>query len=174
MEMPKLFLGETPKLRLRSGISLSALLLLAISSFSAYAQDTSNRGRKYKAPPPTAHISIAVIKDANGKPIENAAVVFHLTGEEGKGNMEMKTNEEGKAVIDVVPIGDTMRLQVVAEGFQTYGQDYKIDTDAKEITVRLKRPQAQYSTYAKANPATNSGTQSSAPQQNPTQTPPKQ
>jgi len=172
--MSKLSFRETPKSQFRSGISLSALALLAISSFSAHAQDTSNRGRKYKAPPPTAHISVAVVKDANGKPIENAAVVFHLTGEEGKGNMEMKTNEEGKAVIDVVPIGDTMRLQVVADGFQTYGEDYKIDTDTKEITVRLKRPQSQYSTYAKATPATNSGSQSSAPQQNTTQTPPKQ
>ena len=74
---------------------------------------------------------MAVVKDANGKPIENAAVVFHLTGEEGKGNMEMKTNEEGKAIIDVIPIGDTMRLQVIADGFQTFGQDYKIDTDTK-------------------------------------------
>ena len=41
--------------------------------------------------------------------------------------MEMKTNEEGKTIIDVIPIGDTMRLQVIADGFQTFGQDYKIE-----------------------------------------------
>jgi hypothetical protein len=87
------------------------------------------------------------VKDTNGKPIPNAAVIFHMVGEEGKGNMELKTNEEGKAVIEVIPIGDSVTLQVIASGFQTFGQDYKIDTDAKEITVRLKRPQGQYSAY---------------------------
>jgi hypothetical protein len=171
--MSKLLFKETPKSHFRSRITLSALVLLAISSLFAHGQDDS-RGRKYKAPPPTAKVSIAVVKDANGKPIENAAVVFHLSGEEGKGNMEMKTNEEGKAIIDVVPIGDTMRLQVIANGFQTYGDDYKIETDTKEITVRLKRPQQQYSTYAHTASGATSGSQSTASQQNATQAPPKQ
>jgi len=174
IKMSKLSFRETPKSQFRSGISLSALALLAISSFSAHAQDTSNRGRKYKAPPPTAHISVAVVKDANGKPIENAAVIFHMTGEEGKGNMELKTNEDGKAAIDVVPIGDTMTLQIIADGFQTFGQDYKITTDSKDIVVRLKRPARQYSTYEHGANSGSSCSQSSAPQQNTTQTPPKQ
>ncbi len=164
---------ETPNSQFRRGVALSALVLLAISSLCAHGQDDS-RGRKYKAPPPTAKVSVAVIKDTNGKPIENAAVVFHLSGEEGKGNMEMKTNEEGKAIIDVIPIGDTMRLQVIADGFQTFGQDYKIDADTKDITVRLKRPQQQYSTYTHAASGTTSGNQQSAPQQSTTQAPPKQ
>lgn len=164
---------EAPKSQSRSGVALSAIVLLAISSLFAHAQDES-RGRKYHAPPPTAKVSVAVVKDTNGKPIENAAVVFHLSGEEGKGNMEMKTNEEGKAIIDVIPIGDTMRLQIIADGFQTFGQDYKIDTDSKDITVRLKRPQPQYSTYAHAASGSTSGSQSSAPQQSTAQAPPKQ
>ncbi len=167
---------ESPKSRLHILITLPAAILLATSSLVAHPQDTDSRGRKYHAPPPTAHVSVKVIKDTNGKPIENAAVVFHLFGEEGKGNMEMKTNGDGKAIIDVVPIGDSIRLQIIADGFQTYGEDYKIDTDSKEITVRLKRPGQQYSTYAHANTA--SGTapaaQPSAPKQNSTQPPPKQ
>jgi hypothetical protein len=174
INMLKLFFPGSPKSQFRGLIALSAALLLSLSSFSAHAQDTEKRGRKYQPPPPTARVSVAVIKDTNGKPIENAAVVFHLSGEEGKGNMEMKTNEEGKAVIDVVPIGDTMRLQIIANGFQTFGQDYKIDTDSKDITVRLKRPQQQYSTYEHAASGNTSGSQSSAPQQNTPQAPPKQ
>jgi len=174
MEKPKLFVVETPKSQFRSRIALSAVVLLAISSLCAHAQDSDARGRKYKAPPSTAKVSVSVVKDANGKPIENAAVVFHLSGEEGKGNMEMKTNEEGKAVIDVIPIGDTMRLQVIANGFQTYGEDYKIDSDSKEITVRLKRPQSQYSTYDHPASGTTSANQPSPSQQTAPQTPPKQ
>jgi hypothetical protein len=176
LETPKLFFISSPMSKFRSLITLSAAVFLAIFSFTVHAQDNDSRGRKYKAPPPTAKVSVAVVKDANGKPIENAAVVFHLSGEEGKGNMEMKTNEEGKAIIDVIPIGDTVRLQIIANGFQTYGQDYKIDADTKDITVRLKRPQQQYSTFGTANAA--SGSTSSAPasaqKQNSTQTPPKQ
>jgi len=139
--------------------AISSLLLLAIS---AHAQDTSPRGRKYTAPPKTAHVSVAVVKDTNGKPVEHAAVVFHMVGEEGKGNMELKTNEEGKAAIDVVPIGDTMTLQIIADGFQTFGEDYKITTDTKDIVVRLKRPQRQYSTYEHATSSGNSSS-SNAP-----------
>jgi Carboxypeptidase regulatory-like domain len=172
--MLKLFFPGSPMSKFRSPATLAALVLLAISSLSAHAQDNDSRGRKYHAPPPTAKISVAVVKDANGKPIENAAVVFHLSGEEGKGNMEMKTNEEGKATIDVIPIGDTLRLQVIASGFQTFGEDYKVDADTKDITVRLKRPQQQYSTYAHAASGSTSGSQSSAPPQSTTQTPPKQ
>jgi hypothetical protein len=127
---------------------LSALVSALLFSFTSHAQkDTEQRGRKYVPPPATAHVAVAVVKDANGKPIENAAVIFHMIGERDKGNMELKTNELGKAIIDVIPIGDTVRLQVIASGFQTYGEDYKIETDAKDITVRMKRPARQYSTY---------------------------
>lgn len=166
--------GLSPLPTLGKLLALSAIASVLLLSALAHAQD-EKRGRKYQPPPATARVSIAVVKDSNGKPIENAAVVFHLTGDEGKGNMEMKTNEEGKAMIDVIPVGDTMRLQIVASGFQTFGQDYKIDTDSKEITVRMKRPQSQYSAYEhSAASGTSSGTQSAAPQQSTPQTPPKQ
>jgi hypothetical protein len=127
---------------------LATALGLVIGSLSSSAQDTSKRGRKYKSPPPTARIEVTVLRDSSGKPIENAAVVFHpLEGEKDKGNMELKTNEEGKTVIDVLPIGDTVRMQVIAKGFQTYGQDYKIDKAEIAIEIKLKRPGEQYSIY---------------------------
>jgi hypothetical protein len=122
---------------------------LAATSLAAGAQqDTTRRGRKYKPPPPTARIEVTILRDFNGKPIENAAVVFHpMAGEKDKGNMELKTNEDGKTVIDVLTIGDTVRLQVIAAGFQTYGEDYKIDKAEIAIEIRLKRPGEQYSIY---------------------------
>jgi len=129
---------------------------LAASSIAANAQDdtTSHRGRKYKSPPPTARIEVTILKDVNGKPIENAAVVFHpMQGEKDKGNMELKTNEDGKTIIDVLPIGDTVRLQVIAHGFQTFGDDYKVDKPEMGIEIRMKRPGEQYSIY-KNHPVT--------------------
>jgi hypothetical protein len=127
---------------------LVAAFCLILSSLALDAQDTAKRGRKYKAPPPTARIAVTVLRDVNGKPIENAAVVFHpMEGEKDRGAMELKTNEDGKTIIDVLPIGDTVRLQIIAKGFQTYGQDYKVDKPDMAIEIKMKRPGEQYSIY---------------------------
>jgi len=122
-------------------VAAACLLLPALHS-------QENRGRKYKPPPPTCKISVTVVRSDNGKPVEDAAVVFHpLKGGKDQGNMELKTNEDGKAVINVIPIGDTVRVQVIADGFQTYGADYDLPTDTKAIAIKLNRPERQYSIY---------------------------
>lgn len=133
-------------------LALAALTLAVLSlSFSAHTQDNSKRGRKYKAPPPTARVEVTVIRATNGKPVENAAVIFHpLVDGRDNGNMELKTNDEGKAVIDLLDIGSSVRLQIIAPGFQTYGEDYKVDKDNVAIEVKLKRPAEQYSIYKKS------------------------
>jgi 5-hydroxyisourate hydrolase-like protein (transthyretin family) len=132
---------------------------LAVSSLAAYGQsDTSHRGRKYKAPPATGRIEVTILKDVNGKPIENAAVIFHpMQGEKDEGNMELKTNEDGKTIIDVLPIGAMVRMQVIAKGFQTFGDDYKIDKADMAIEIRMKRPGEQYSIYKKHEAAQEGG-----------------
>lgn len=109
------------------------------------------RGRKYKPPPPTCNITVTVVKATNGKPVENAAVVFHPINDKGKdaGGMELKTDENGVAKLNVIPIGDTLRLQIIATGFQTFGNDYQIKTPAREITVKLRYPAKQFSIYQK-------------------------
>jgi hypothetical protein len=152
---------------------------LFLTFLAIHAQDTSKRGRKYKSPPPTARIEVTVLRDVNGKPIENAAVVFHpMEGEKDKGNMELKSNEDGKTIIDVLPIGDTIRLQVIAKGFQTYGEDYKVDKAEMAIEIRMKRPGEQYSIY-KIHEATAAGGKdkpadsSAQPDTQPSQAPPK-
>lgn len=130
--------------RFRSFAIAAAVLSLAVS-FSLFAQDTTHRGRKYKAPPPTSRVDVTILRNDDGKPIENAAVVFQLEGD--KGNMELKTNEDGKTMIDVLPTGSKVVVQVIARGYQTYGADYKIDKPQLAIEVKLKRPGQQYSIY---------------------------
>jgi hypothetical protein len=131
-----------------------AAACLTIGCISLSAQDSTHRGRKYKAPPPTSKVEVTVLRDSDSKPVENAAVIFQLEGE--KGNMELKTNEDGKSTIDVLPIGSTIRLQILAKGFQTYGEDYKIDKSEMSFGVRLKRPGEQYSIYKNGNQSSNS------------------
>ena len=96
-----------------------------------------------------ALLSFVVIRDYNGKPIRNASVVMHpveKNGKQSKGGLQLKTDAEGKANFDGVPYGK-LRIQVLAQGFQTFGDDYAIDKPTMEITVKMKRPQGQYSIY---------------------------
>jgi hypothetical protein len=120
----------------------------------AQDSDAAKRGRKYKVPPPTSHVEITVLRATTGKPIENAAVIFHpLVDGRDNGNMELKTNDEGKAVLDLLETGSSVRVQIIADGFQTWGEDYKVDKDNVAILVKLKRPTAQYSIYKKSEGA---------------------
>jgi hypothetical protein len=122
--------------------------VVLVVGVAAHAQDVnSNRGRKFKDPPPTARIEITVVRLTNGKPIENASVIFHQLDGHDKGNMQLKTNEDGKTIIDVLEIGATVRFQVVAQGYQTYGQDFKVEKPNLSLLVKLSRPVDQYSTY---------------------------
>jgi hypothetical protein len=159
--LPHRFLGNSmarPSLGLRaSGYNVAmlscssfrslsiAVALVSVAGISLSAQDSAHRGRKYKPPPPTSHIEVTVLRDVDSKPIENAAVIFQLIGE--KGNMELKTNEDGKSVIDVLPTGSKMRLQIIAKGYKTYGEEYMIDKSDMTFGIRLKRPGEQYSIY---------------------------
>jgi hypothetical protein len=98
---------------------------------------------------PMSDLRFVVVRDYNGKPVRNAAVVLHPVNRKGKqerGGLELKTDGEGRTNIDGIPYGP-LRVQVLAPGFQTFGEDYKVDKATMEITVKLKRPGGQYSVY---------------------------
>jgi len=129
-----------------SGLTLLALTLCALL---LPAKDKKDDG-------PHSSVSFAVVNDDNGKPVRNAAVVLHPVGNKGKqsrGGFELKTDAEGKTHFDGVPYG-TLRVQVIAHGFQTFGDDFTIGQPEQQITVRLKRPQQQYSIYEKKSDST--------------------
>jgi hypothetical protein len=117
------------------------LLMVAAAPFAVAQKDKENE--------PTTWIYFTVVKEDNGKPVRNAAVIMHPVNEKGKqerGGLEVKTDSEGKANFDGVPYGP-LRVQVLASGFQTFGDDYDIEKDKTEITIKLKRPQGQFSIY---------------------------
>jgi uncharacterized surface anchored protein len=112
----------------------------------AGAQDV--HGRKYQEPPPLAHIVVTVEKGFNGKPLPNAAVIFHAT-KNGKdsGNLEIKTDPDGKAAMDLIEVGSHLTVQVIANGFATYASEFDVSAEPKDLLVKLERPQAQVSQY---------------------------
>lgn len=122
----------------------SALLISALGSAS-FAQKDQDK----EAEEPSSTLNFLVLKQDNGKPVRNAAVIMHSVnsrGKQGRGDLELKTDLEGKASFDGVPYGK-LRVQVLAPGFQTFGQDYDVNEIKMDFTIKLNRPQGQYSIY---------------------------
>ena len=94
-------------------------------------------------------LQFLIVRDYNGKPVQNASVILHPVdkrGKQSKGGYQLKTDSEGKTSFEGVPYGK-LRVQVLAHGFQTFGEDYEISQPTTAITIKLKRPQGQYSVY---------------------------
>jgi hypothetical protein len=123
----------------RFGLLLGGVVLVAGLAGWMAAQDEG----------PQSSVHFFVAKDANGKPVKNASVVLHPVNRKGKqerGGMELKTDTEGKTGFDGIPYGP-LRVQVLAPGYQTFGEDYQVNKPEMEITIKLKRPAGQYSVY---------------------------
>src|SRR6266404_3453131 len=122
-------------------IGIAVIIVLGVGMIgSAVARDEDG---------PMSDLRFVVVRDYNGKPVRNAAVVLHPVnrkGKQAKGEMELKTDAEGRTNIDGIPYGP-LRVQVLAPHFQTFGEDYEINKSEMEITVKLKRPGGQYSIY---------------------------
>jgi len=120
--------------------ALVVLLAIAIS-LPMIASDKKDEG--------TAAVSFVVLKEDSGKPIRNAAVILHPVNQKGKQaktGFELKSDNDGQTHFDGIPYG-TWRVQVIAPGFQTFGDDYTINQNEQSITIRMQRPKEQYSIY---------------------------
>ncbi|MEQ1945747.1 MAG: hypothetical protein ABL995_01060 [Bryobacteraceae bacterium] len=95
-----------------------------------------------------------VVTTSAGKPVERAGVrVAFQSGRSvvklGKAirtSWEMRTTQEGIAEMPELPKGKIL-IQVNAKNYQTYGETFDIDEDARTIEVKLNRPQEQYSAH---------------------------
>ena len=131
------------RLHMKRNVSMlmAVMIVLGLGMIeSARAQDDEG---------PTSALRFVVVRDSDGKPVRNAEVVLHPVkrkGKQAKGEMELKTDAEGRTNIDGIPYGP-LRVQVLAPHFQTFGEDYEINKAEMEITVKLKHPGGQYSIY---------------------------
>ena len=120
------------------------VVLVALLAGMALAGD-----KKDKKDEKIGDIHVTIVKNDNGKPVRNASVVLHPVDNKGKqeaGGLQLKTDAEGKADYNGVPYGK-LRIQVIATGFQTFGQDYDINQQEQQITIKLQRPKDQYTIY---------------------------
>ena len=127
--------------------ALALIALVAVFATLSLAKDKKKKKEKNQ----DATLNFLVVRASNGKPVRNAAVVLHEVDERGKqakGGYELKTNLNGETSFDGVPYGK-LRVQVLAQELQTFGQDYEISQPVQNITIKLNPPQKQYSVYDK-------------------------
>jgi len=137
------------KLKGMKFLVLACALLLSLAALGENDQNKNKDKSQDQDSDEVASLSFLVRREAGGKPVINAVVVLHEVngkGRQAKGGVELKTDLDGKASYEGVPYGK-IRVQVLAKGFQTFGADYDINQPTMEISVSLKRPQAQYSVY---------------------------
>ena len=122
---------------------------------------------------PSSKLNFVVLRDYSGKPVKNASVILHPVNSKGKqarGGYELKTDSDGKTQFEGVPYG-LLRVQVLAQGYQTFGEDYDVQKEEMEIVVRLKRPVQQYTIYGDSSNAPKQDAPKDAPAKD---TPPKE
>ena len=98
---------------------------------------------------PLSTVNFLVVREVNGKPIRNASIVIAKVDSKGRQKQwgqQLKTNGEGKTQHPALEYGK-VRIQVIAPGFQTYGEDYEINQQTTDIVIKLKLPQEQHSIY---------------------------
>jgi len=123
-----------------------------VFGFLALAMAVSAQQTPPKDPPAPANIAkinLLIVRESGGKPVKNAEVVLHLvdkSGNQKQEGLELKTHDDGKAEATGVPYGK-VRVQVIARGFRTFGEDYAIDQPTLEITIKLQKPASQFSIY---------------------------
>ncbi len=94
------------------------------------------------------------VRTLGDHPIDNASVIVKFVKGRAKMKLgkkiitewETRTNQEGVAKVPPVPQGSIL-VQVIAKGYQTFGQTFDVAEEQKTVDVKLNPPQAQFSSH---------------------------
>jgi len=118
----------------------------------ASAQDPPAPPSKPQAAAPAGDVQTRITIEVTGGeksvPVENASVYVKFIEErtirkDKKLEMNVKTSREGIAHVPNAPLGRVL-VQVVAEGWKTYGRWLDITDPKQTIKVHLERPPKWY------------------------------
>jgi len=138
-------------------LSLALAALLGAPQMQAARQDKDDKQSADKPektpqtkirPDAASRITIEVKGGTNEVPVDNASVYVKYVEErtlrkDKKLELNVKTSRDGIAHVPNAPMGRAL-VQVIAEGWKTYGRWYDI-TEAKQvIKIRLERPPKWY------------------------------
>lgn len=128
----------------------AALSLLAlVLAVGAHAQDRgAGAGAGADSGPKDSRLTIVVTGGEEKKPVDSASVYIryveeHKHGKDKKIEMNLKTNQNGICHVPVNPPGKFL-VQVIAEGWKTYGEYYDGSQSEQTINISLARPPKWY------------------------------
>ena len=99
-------------------------------------------------PNPESRITIEVTGGDKETPVENASVYFkyieeHKIKKNKTMELNVKTNRDGVAHVPDAPLGRVL-IQVIAEGWKSYGRWFDITDPKQSIKIHLDRPPKWY------------------------------
>ncbi|HKN77212.1 MAG TPA: hypothetical protein VJW94_18695 [Candidatus Acidoferrum sp.] len=133
----------------RSRFATLFLIMLIAVVVCIAAQDAPAPPAKAPAPSEEpSRLTIEVTGGEKGVPVENASVYVkyveeHAIKKDKKVELNVKTNRDGIAHVAEAPLGRAL-VQIIAEGWKTYGRWYDITDPHQVIKVRLERPPKWY------------------------------
>lgn len=132
------------------------LAALALALLSAACVGTVARAQNNPAPDASSsakalqanRVRIEVTGGDADTPVENASVYLKYVEErklrkDKKIELNVKTNREGVAHVPDAPMGKVL-VQVIAEGWKTYGKWVEITEPRQVIKVKLEKPPRWY------------------------------
>jgi len=126
---------------------VSCLALLLAVSARAQDQDADAKG-KADAESKNVRLTIVVTGGDEKKPVDSASVYVKFVEErkfakDKKVEMNLKTNQQGICHAPVIPPGKFL-IQVIAEGWKTFGEYYDVSQAQQTININLARPPKWY------------------------------
>ena len=141
--------GVLTEMRLRASAAVCmAALALCVAHLPANAQTKATPPSKPTTTDQIARITIEVSGGEAETPVENASIYIKYIEERKVKKdklleLNVKTNKEGTAHVPDAPLGRVL-VQVVADGWKTYGRWYDV-TDVKQtIKIHLDKPPKWY------------------------------
>ena len=126
---------------------LTGLLAMLIVTSGVVNSQEIPKGQTQRSLPST-RVTIEVTGGDKDRPIENASVYLkyveeHKIVKNKQFELNVKTNREGIAHIPDAPLG-RVEIQIVAEGWKTFGRWYDITSSKEPIKIHLDRPPKWY------------------------------
>ena len=132
---------------------LIGLLLFVSWGVPGHAQDNAPKDSQPSADatdstPAIRRLRIEVSGGEKNVAVENASVYLKFTeekklGKDKKYQLNVKTNRAGVAHIPDPPTGRVL-IQIVADGWKTYGKYYELTEPGEVIKIHLDRPPKWY------------------------------
>jgi hypothetical protein len=123
------------------GIALLLGIGLFASAISSHAAD-----------PTSTRLTFEILKDENKKPVTSAHIVVRFVNgkkffiKDKQTSWEAQTNRSGQVTFPGFPTGH-IKVQVIAKGFQTFGEEFDLSKPEETLTIYLKPPAGQVSAY---------------------------